>query len=89
MLTTWWSILHSREKVTAWWLQEPQTLIQEATWVQIRGMQALHTLWSLLATAPLNNGYKTPDSPMLGRSFEGIVFLFAWQSNEDILFYFT
>ena len=57
------NILHSREKVIAGWPQEPQMLIWEATWVQIRGMQALHALWSFLATAPLNNCYKLQIPP--------------------------
>ena len=32
MLITWWSISHSREKITVWWPQEPQ----ETTWGQIK-----------------------------------------------------
>ena len=49
MLTTWRSILHSREREH-----------QETDWGQIKGMQALHTPWSLSATLPLNHCCKTP-----------------------------
>ena len=67
---------------------------QETTCGQIKGMQALHTPWSLSATPPLNHCSKPPhqippvwDTQFLGR--EPTVSPFARQSNKTILFYFT
>ena len=59
MLTTWWSILHSREGHSLITLRTREAH-QETTWGQIKGVQALHTTWSLSAAPPLNHCYKTP-----------------------------
>ena len=71
-LTTWWSILHSREGHSLITLRTREAH-QETTWGQIKGVQALHTPWSLSATPPLNLHYKTPHQIPLGWDtvFEG------------------
>ena len=66
---------------------------QETTWGQIKGIQALHTPWSLSATPALTQCYKTPHQISLGWDsvwgHEPTVSSFiAWQSNKAILFYF-
>ena len=60
MLTTWWSILHSREELT----YRPTEAPEETTWGQIKGIQALHTPWSLSETPPLNYCYKMHQGPL-------------------------
>ena len=68
------------------------TAHQETTWDQIKGMQALHTPWSLLATPPLNHSYDTPHQSLQVGTYsfwghEPTVSPFAWQSNKAILFH--
>ena len=58
MLTTWWSTLHSREVSLI--TSRTTEAHQKTTRGQIKGMQALHTPWSLSATPSLNLCYKTP-----------------------------
>ena len=75
----WWSILDEAffipDRRSQFDNQEPQKLIQETTWGQIKGIQALYLSWSLSAIRPLNHRYKTLYQILLG---SGTQFSKAW-----------
>ena len=76
MLTTWWSILHSRESQSLTTLRTTETH-QETIWAQIKRVQTLHTPWSLLATPPWTFAIKLlTKSPLAWNTvFEGMSLL--------------
>ena len=64
---------------------------EETTWGQIKGVQTLHTPWSLSAALPLNHCYKTPHQILPGWDtqflrHESSLSPFTGQSNKAILF---
>ena len=67
---------------------------QETTWGQIKGVQALHTPWSLSEPCPWTIAIKLLIKSPRGWDTQFLrhdpsVSSFAWQSNKAILFYFT
>ena len=86
LLTAWWSILHSRERVLE---RKSSRNPQMSEDIGIEGRQALQAPWPLSATLSLH--YKTPHSSpdvRLGHSLEGISPLWPPLPSKAIQLFF-
>ena len=87
LLTAWWSILHSRERVLERKSSQNPQMSED---IGIEGRQALQAPWPLSATLSLH--YKTPHSSpdvRLGHSLEGISPLWPPLPSKAIQLFFS